>query len=196
MAERKNKTEELKRMVNVYLTVIMRYKEYIEQEESTSVAKLPTLVTPDDPAIFAFANNIKANFDNYSFENNFADAARYAHEYVRDSITTVLLPVQFWLKPSETLAAQAGDILDKATLLCSIMIALGNVSSKIIVATRDSAMRAGVYCEFNDKLIYFDLQNGASTFESKEELVKSIGLNASSGVTAYEFNNTMYNDLL
>ncbi|MEM3781339.1 MAG: hypothetical protein QXT43_00045 [Candidatus Micrarchaeaceae archaeon] len=196
VAERRNKAEELKRQSNLYLTIIMRYKDYIEQEENMSVAMLPMLVTPEDPAILAFAEDIKAGFGNYSFESNFVAAATRAHEFVTNKITTVSLPVQFWLKPSETLAARAGDVLDKATLLCSVMIALGNLSTKIIAVSNDSSMRTGVYCEFAGGLLYFDLQNGIRTFSSKEELEKEIGVSKGSEVTAYEFNNTMYNDLL
>lgn len=39
------------RLNNLYLAVISRYKEYIEEKEGLSVAELPTLVTPNSEKV-------------------------------------------------------------------------------------------------------------------------------------------------
>ncbi|MGC8671371.1 MAG: hypothetical protein ACP5TJ_00550 [Candidatus Micrarchaeia archaeon] len=195
MPVHESENEELKRYNQLYLDIIMRYKDYIEENENLSVAQLPTLVTPDDPAIVSFANTLKTKYTNYLFDKNFYEAAKQAHKYVNESIAKAVLPIEFWLKPSETLAAKAGDTLDKATLLCSILIALGNSTSKIIISTSDSTRQVGVYCEFNGKLLYFDIDGGFSEFSTKEELLESLGIGNGKAEAAYEFNNHMYNDL-
>ncbi|MGC8629228.1 MAG: hypothetical protein ACP5T4_03405 [Candidatus Micrarchaeia archaeon] len=191
-----SKEEELKRYNKLYLTMLLRYKDYIEEEENLNVAQLPTLVTPEASAIVSFANNIKAQYSNYSPEKNFLEAAKRAHSYVCDKIATVTLPIQFWLMPEETLAAEAGDTLDKAILLCSVFIALGNITSKIIISMDDSNRKVGVYCEYGNKLLYFGLDCNVSEFETKEALLKSLGIEKGKDMTAYEFNDKMYVDLI
>jgi len=213
VAEAENKEEsaekrldELSHYNKLYLTMIMRYKELIEEQENLYVAELPKLVTPEDPAVLALANSFKAKINEYNSDSDFFKAAKAAHAYVKEEIATVTLPVQFWLMPSETISAGAGDLLDKATLLCSIFIALGNITSKIIIATKDSERKVGVYCESantttvntnanaNARIVYFDIENGVSEYASKEELLQSLGI-GNDNISAYEFNDKMYNDL-
>ncbi|MGC8676142.1 MAG: hypothetical protein ACP5T3_01315 [Candidatus Micrarchaeia archaeon] len=187
--------DELRRYNNLYLIILMRYKDYIESEESLSVAELPKLVTPEDPAIAAYADDLKSHFQQYDFESNFEEAASLAHEFVTREITTAVLPLQFWLKPSETMAAKAGDALDKATLLCSTLIALGNITAKIVIVTKGGERKTGVYCEYKGNVIYYNIEGGTLRANSKEELMNRLGVKSGEDVTAYEFNDKMYNDL-
>mgnify|MGYP001626404361 FL=1 len=187
--------EELKRNNKLYLTILMRYKDYIEENESLNVAELPRLITPEDPQITAFVNKIKDNFPNFSYEKNFYEVALMLHKHVKEEIAIVNLPVQFWLMPSETITIGAGDLIDKATLLCSELIALGNITAKVIIKVNENERRIGVYCEYNGKISYFDIDDGAYVFDNKEEMLKSLGIKQGNNVSAYEFNNHMYNDL-
>jgi hypothetical protein len=185
----------LEKYNSLYLEVIMRYKEYIEERETLHVAELPTLVTPDDEAVIASVKNIKAMFATYNYDTDFPEAAREAEWYVREKIITTSLPIQFWLKPRQTISLEAGDVFDKAVLLCSLLIGLGNVSSKIITAVSGSGRKLAVYCEFKDRIVFFEIEGKAAEFGTKEEMLSSMGIGKSTDVTAYEFNDKMYNNL-
>ncbi len=179
----------------LYLAIIMRYKDLIEENEKLNVAELPKQITPEDPSIVAFANSIKAKFKDYNPERDFYEAGKQAHRHVKEVVETVSLPVEFWLKPSETLSIEAGDLMDKATLLCSIFIALGNITSKIIIATTDSERKIGVYCSVGSKIVYFDIADGIAEFSSREELLENLGIGKNEDIRAYEFNDKMYADI-
>lgn len=188
----------LKKYNQLYLEVILRYKEYIEEKESLYVAELPKLVVPENEDVVNIANRIKNSMPSYNYNDNYYDAARLAYSYVKDEIALANLPIQFWLTPDETIKCGAGDIFDKAVLLCSLLIALGNVSAKIIIKVKDSERDFIVYSEFNNIIIAIDLESGIKEYKNKEELLSAMGIkNAGDNgeVTAYEFNDKMYNSL-
>lgn len=173
----------------------MRYKEYIEQNENLNVADLPRLITPTNETVVTAANKVKSTFDNYAYNSNFLSAAKLAYEFVTIQISHVSLPIEFWLYPSDTIKCEAGDIFDKATLLCSMLIALGNPSSRVISSVKPNERRFIVYCEFDDAILAFDLDRGLIRFENKEKLIESLVLKENDDTTAYEFNDKMYANL-
>ncbi len=188
--------ELVKRYNKLYLDVIMRYRDHIEESEHMHVAELPKLVTPDDEAVQLEAKNIAATLPSYRYDDNFPDAARIAFEYVREKILSVSLPIQFWLLPRQTLSDGAGDVFDKAMLLCSLLIALGNRSSKVIIRTKGDDDKAFVvYAEFKDKILSFDLERGIREYANKDEMLNLLGIRDKGDITAYEFNDKMYTDL-
>ena len=185
----------LKKYNQLYLEMLMRYKDHIESEESVYVAELPKLITPDDSTVINLASKIKSSFSQYSYDRDFYGAARMAYENIRDNIATISLPLQFWLSPSQTLKCEAGDVFDKATLLCSLLIALGNMSTKVIIAAKEQSRTFVVYCEYGSGLILFNLDFGISQAGSKQELLDSMNIGKDDELTAYEFNDKMYGDL-
>lgn len=180
----------------IYLSIVMRYKDYIEEKESLYVAELPKLVTPQDSAVLSVASGIVGSFPNYLYERDFLEAARLAHLYVKDKVTPVSLPIQFWQKPSEAIANGAGDLFDRAVLLCSILIALGNVSSKIIITVSDGKRDFLVYCEFRDEIVIVDPDKGVTTAHNREDLMSRLKIRVDPELTAYEFNDKMYTDII
>ncbi|MGC8776775.1 MAG: hypothetical protein ACP5P2_02405 [Candidatus Micrarchaeia archaeon] len=190
--------ETLKRYNQLYLEIIMRYKDYIEENENLYVAELPKLITPDNESVVGVANKIKSSFPEYKYEDNFPDAVRLAYSYVKDEIFLASLPIQFWLKPEEVIRCGAGDIFDKATLLCSLIIALGNASTKIVIKVEGSEREFVVYSEFNGGIIAVDLEKGVKEYRSKDELFDDMGISKGGGedLTAYEFNDKMYNPII
>ncbi len=181
-----------RRYSQLYLEVILRYKEYIESKEDLSVAELPSLVTPQDESVVALASKIKAGFPDYSYERDFYSAAKAAFDYVHDEIALAPLPIQFWLRPKDTLKCAAGDAIDKAALLCSLLIALGAPSTKVVISASDDARKVIVYSEYKG-ILMIDTDNGIKLVKDRDEFVKELGISDSS--TAYEFNDKMYNDL-
>jgi hypothetical protein len=190
-----NDPELLKKYNLLYLEIIMRYRDYIETNENLSVAELPKLVTPEDESVVSFANSIKSTFSTYSFDQNFREAAEKAYSYIKNTISEAMLPIEFWLSPSQVIKSSAGDLFDKAVLLCSLLIALGNISTRVVVVTKPEERRFVVYCEYKEKIIAFDVQNGAFEVSSKEELLNKLKINEGEETTAYEFNDKTYSDL-
>jgi hypothetical protein len=193
---RMDESESLKAYNNIYLEIILRYKEYIEEKEGLYVADLPKLVTPNDESVLLLARQIKDGFPVYNYDDNFSDAARAAYQYAKDKIIDISLPIQFWLSPSQTIKYSAGDIFDKAVLLCSVLIALGNASSRIVVVVKDMERHFIVYSEFKDKIIGINMEKGVKDYANFEKLFKEINIGSSDETTAYEFNDNMYRDIL
>jgi tricorn protease-like protein len=114
---------------------------------------------------------------------------------VKESIVTLSPPIQFWLKPSEVVSIGAGDTFDKAVLLCTMLIALGNISTNIITAIKDEKKKYVIYLEFKEKRFAIEIENGMREVKSKEDLLLEMGVHDEGEITAYEFNDKMYNDL-
>lgn len=186
----------LKAYNSIYLEIIMRYKEQIEDKEGLYPADLPKLVTPENDNVVLLAKEIQNNFPAYNYDENFPEAAKLAYAYVKDKIMSISLPVQFWLKPEQTIMYCAGDIFDKAVLLCSLLIAMGNFSSRIVVAAKDTDRTFVVYSEFKGKLTAMDLDNGVRDYGSLDELLKELKVDNDDDTTAYEFNDKMYRDIV
>ena len=184
----------LEKYSRLYLEVIMRYRDYIEERETLHAAQLPTLITPKDPSVVSKVEGIKHMFSSYNYDSDFLEASKEAEFYVRSKIAATSLPIQFWLKPSQTMELESGDAFDKAVLLCSLFIGLGNVSSKIIAKVTDGDCRLSVYYEFKGKAFLFDMEGSVKEFPGRAEMLASMGMN-SPGADAYEFNDLMYNGL-
>ncbi|MCL4389178.1 MAG: hypothetical protein M1528_02400 [Candidatus Marsarchaeota archaeon] len=193
MAGENAEEERLSRLNKVYLAIISRYKEYIEEKENISVVELPTLITPKNPAVSAKVEELKSSLQEYSYDKDFSAAAKKAFDFVRDNVEDVVLPLQFWLMPEETLAFMMGDSFDKNVLLCSLLVGLGNHSSKVVVVIRGDARQTFVSYEANGKLHIMNLESGIREVESHEALVKQ--LNIDDDVVAYEFNDRTYVDI-
>lgn len=178
----------------VYLLIISRYKDYIEEKEEISVAELPRFVVPKAPLVARKAAEIKAQFPGYSYDGNFGEAALAAFRFVRDDIEEIALPLQFWLGPEEILTFMAGDSTDKNILLCSLLVALGNPSAKVVIAVNGPERAIKVYYEHAGRVTMFDISDGTpSDFASRDAMLAALGLNDES--TAYEFNDQMYVDI-
>ncbi len=193
MPEEAGEAKELSDLNEVYLAIISRYKEYIEDKESISVAELPRLVTPNDEAVSRKAGDIKTEFQDYFFDKDFYDAGMKAFEFVKDKVATVVLPVQFWLTPGETLGFMVGDLMDKNVLLCSLLIKLGNPSARVFVVSKGGDKRTFVYFEFGGKVHAMDLDDGTKEYSSRDAMIET--LNLDDDTTAYEFNDKLYIDV-
>ena len=181
------------RLSQLYLSIISRYKGYIEEKEELAVAELPTLVLPKGELVTRKANEIRESFTNYSYNNDFPNAAMAAFKFVRDEIEEILLPLQFWLTPDETVEFKLGDRMDRNILLCSMLIALGNPSSRVFVIKREGGVSTYTYFEFNATTVLLNLENGTEVFESKDEMLKRLRIGEDD--TAYEFNHQSYIDV-
>ncbi len=182
--------EKERRLNQLYLAIISRYRDVIEAREHVSVAELPSFVTPKDELVIKKADEIKSAFGSYSYDSHFYEASINAFHFVRNNVGEVSMPVQFWLRPEETLSFGVGDIIDKSTLLCSLLIALGNPASKVLVSIKETGRKVLTYYEFSGKAYLLDFASGFRRFGSREALIKSQNIN--DDTTCYEFNDNMY----
>lgn len=192
--EELNETERLRKLNAIYLRIINRYGSYIANDESVSVAELPRLVTPKDPAVAKKAKDIMSNFSPYEYSRDFYSAAVMAYDYVRKEIYPIVLPVEFWLEPNETMEFGAGEKLDRYTLLCSLIIALGNPSAKILIVEKSERLEPTLYFEFDGSFYSMNFESDIAKLESREELLKNLGI--TDDTVAYEFNDKMYIDIV
>lgn len=181
------------RLRQLYLAIVMRYKAHIEEHESLSIAELPSMVTVKNDKVIAKAQEITNKFASYDYDRDFYDASMQVFAFVKDSIAEIVLPVQFWLLPEETLTFLMGDLLDRNILLCALLVRLGNPSAKVFVKIKDTTRGSFVYCEFNNKVYVLDISSGIKEFDSKKTMLDSLGID--DDTTAYEFNNQSYADV-
>ncbi len=187
--------EKLSRLNQIYLMVISRYKDHIEASEEISVAQLPTMVMPKSNIIMQRANIIKKAFASYNYDSDFRDAANMAFEFIINNVDEINLPLQFWLTPEETLRFMAGDITDRAILLCSLFIALDNPSSKVLIVTNESNRTILVYYDLDGKTVMYDLSKRIiKEFSTRDNMIESLSRDEST--TIYEFNDQMYIDII
>jgi hypothetical protein len=178
----------------IYLAIILRYKEYIEEKESISVAELPTLVTPNNNAVRGKVEEIKHSFEAYDYDKDFYKASIKAFEFVKERIGHVSLPLQFWLTPEETLVFLLGDVFDKNILLCSLLIGLGNPSSKVVVVIKSDNKKIFVTYEYGTKFYLLDLDDGIKEFSNRNEIIDVF--REGEDTAAYEFNDRTYIDIV
>ncbi|MCL4365563.1 MAG: hypothetical protein M1569_03065 [Candidatus Marsarchaeota archaeon] len=190
----------LKAYNSIYLEIITRYKEYIEEKEELYLTDLPRLITPADEQVLLLAKELEGNFPVYNYEDNFEDAMKLAYAYIRDRIAPVSLPIQFWLKPSQTIRYGAGDIFDKAVLLCSTLIAIGNVSSRVMVIVKNNDRHFIVYSESKGRIIGIDMEFGLNEYKNMDELLGKNGIDQGAEnddeIMAYEFNDKFYRNIV
>lgn len=186
----------LRKYNSIYLEIIMRYKDYIEEEEKLNVSDLPRLVTPENATVSALCDSFRSRFSNYSYERDFAKASIAAFRHVESKITNISIPIQFWQSPEETIKREAGDVFDKAVLLCSMFVNLGDSDSKVVVAVSGERQAFFVYAKSDNGIAAFDIKGGAKEYHDARHALSELGFSEANDSEAYEFNNSVYNDLL
>ncbi len=181
------------RLNGLYLSIISRYRDHIEQSEHLSVAELPKLITPRSELVAKKAEEIKNGFGVYSYNSSFLEASVKAFAFVRDEIEDAVMPLEIWLLPDETMTFRLGDIVDRNTLLCSLLIAMGNPSSKVFVYSRGAARRVFTYHIFKEKIYTMEFGKEPQEYSSREKMLKSMKID--DDATVYEFDDKMYIDV-
>lgn len=183
-----------RRRLALYRKIFERYAEIIEASEEKSVLELRALVEPENAAVQEAKRRVTSAFRPYVYQDNFMAAAERALEHVA-GIKTETLPVEFWLKPEDiTELGVAGD-MDKAILLCALLIALGNESAKVNIAEAENGLKLSlVTFEFGGRQYLLDPREGR--MRGGAERAKLLETHESGGAKVikilYEFNNTEY----
>ncbi|MCX6778298.1 MAG: hypothetical protein NT157_05450 [Candidatus Micrarchaeota archaeon] len=176
----------------LYKHIIERYREQIEAGESKTIPELRGLVNPNDKTVAAIADHMRGSFHPYVYEEKFLLAARKAFEFVRDDIELESLPVDFWLYPEDIVELGVADAVDKAMLLCSLLIALENESARVVVET-DGTRRAFVTFDFKGSFHILDPVQDIFESGVKEDLIRK-HVQGDNYKLVYEFNNKEYEE--
>jgi|GEM_PF-835225 len=177
------------RLNQLYLSIISKYKDYIEEKEQKSINDLPSLITPQNDFVLSKADSIKSNFLPYDYEKNFYDASTIAFDFIQKNIDNVIMPVRYWLTPEETLLFKMGDIFDKNTLLVSLLIALGNYSSKVVLIVDNSKEETFSYCSYQNQILFFDFKKKKYKYKNINKALDSLNMKLDENAMIYEFNN-------
>jgi hypothetical protein len=188
--ERRSEASILQDKIRFYELVLNRYRQMIERNESKTIADLKALVEPKDETVARIRGEITAGMRPYIYDQHFQAAAEAAHKIVRE-MRTMKSPMDFWLEPKELIALRGGDPMDKAIFLCSLLIALENSDSYVIVGV-NTGIKVAVGYKFGDTWRLIDTTSRASVSGEKDKI-----LNEWFGGErqVYEFNNTYYNQL-
>ncbi len=193
-----------------YRKVIERYAALIDENEQKTVPELKTLVQPEDEVIQELKGQVLEGLvedkalespETYAYELHFLKAAEKAFFAIRKIQNLHAdLNVLFWLKPREALELQAGDLFDKALLLCSLLRALGSPKAKIrVLELEKSRIHPVVMFSFGDTDYLLDASQKESKFEAysgkREEALQAFSFDECKYLkSAYEFNDQEYQE--
>jgi hypothetical protein len=188
--ERRNEINILKDRIKLLELIIDRYRSTIEQSETKTIADIKAMINAKDPEVKKIADEIKSKFKPYIYERDFLEASKQAHEFIR-TIRTIRTPLDFWLLPKDIIKLKGGDPMDKAVFLCSLLIALDNSDSYVVVGVNDGT-KVAVSFKFKDEWYLIDPTGTGMISGKKEEIIdKWMG----DEKNIYEFNNNYYNQL-
>jgi hypothetical protein len=188
--ERRDEIRALRGKLKLFELIINRYRTLIERGETKTIADMKLLIKPADPAILKVKEEILEKFRPYIFEQCFLPAAEAAHEFVK-AIRAEPTPVDFWLTPSEMLDVGSGDSMDKSIFLCSLLVALENVESYVIVGT-NKTVKVAVGFSFAGEFHIIDPMSAEHLKGKKEEVIQQCFPDA---VSIYSFNDREYLEL-
>jgi hypothetical protein len=188
--DRRDELRTLQDKLKIYERIIERYKDYIEKNEAKNITDLKSLVMPNDDVIQKKKDELIQNIRPYVYDQNFLKAAELAHSFIRE-IRTCNIAIDFWLTPKELMSLKGGDPMDKAVFLCSLLIALENQDSYVIVGV-DKGIKVGVGFIFNKE---FHIIDPASSAYAKGEKEKIIDEWFKGDKRIYEFNDRDYSEI-
>ncbi|NYZ79061.1 hypothetical protein H0N99_02840 [Candidatus Micrarchaeota archaeon] len=193
--ECESELEVCRRRESIYRKIIERYRELIEAGESKSIPELRSLVRPQSSSVVELKEKLTREFKPYDYERVFLTVAQKAYEFVKDEIKTEHVNIEFWLSPKDILELKAADEMDKAILLCSLLIALGNKGAKVVVEMKGGLKHAFVMFSFGNRYYLFDPVHDINLAGSKEILEAQISTEKDEeNKIVYEFNDTEYNE--
>lgn len=187
VVEKRDELRACQDKLRMYELIIKRYKDTIEQKESKTVTDLKGLIKPNDEIIARKKMEIVEKMRPYIFEQHFLSGAEEAHKFVR-TIRTVILPVDFWLTPKEMIELRGGDPMDKAVFLCSLLVALENTDSYVVVGT-NKGIKIAVAFEFKGEWHLLDPASEQHVKGRKEDLIQQWFGDMD---RVYEFNDREY----
>lgn len=170
----------------LYSLIIKRHSDKIIDNEKKSISQLKMMVNPENEVVIKKVNEIKEMLMGYDYTNDYPKAVPIVIDYIK-KIKTIQSPVTFWVSFDEMDKHKIGDDMDKALLLCSILIGLGARESKIII---DIQKKPYVTYDHDGSKYLLSLDDLNPKLTNSLELWTS-----NSNKFIYSFNNKEYDDL-
>ncbi|MBU1196889.1 hypothetical protein KJ765_00095 [Candidatus Micrarchaeota archaeon] len=203
--------DSLKLKIRFFRRIIDRYATLVNENEEKTIPELKTLVQPENEAVLELKERILAEVAEdkkksgtagespaYVYEHDFLFAADKAFTNVRNMKNIHSdLAVLFWLTPRESLDLNAGDLFDKAVLLCSVLKALGANPHVRVLELEKNRIHPVVAFAFEDREYILDASQEDATLTKYcgklEEVLKTFSFDDSRFLkSAYEFNDAEY----
>ncbi|MFH1095413.1 MAG: hypothetical protein V1728_04305 [Candidatus Micrarchaeota archaeon] len=182
----RKKIQELQLQLELHHLVIERYRKFIEDGESKTIAELRSLVRPADSAVVEMKMLISDQFHPYVYGQNFLHAVQKALDTVF-SYKKVSMPVSFWTSFGDITRLHAGEDIDKALLLCSLLRALGSDGARVLIGKEKNAW---VAFDFGEKHYVIDIANRTmSAYPLDDDAI-----HAFMHAVQYSFNDKEYQD--
>ncbi len=118
--------------LKIYELILSRYKERIEEGEHKSISELRERISPYNDFVKQLAERLSAGLRPYEYEKHFTAALQNSVEYIK-SLRNVELPVSFWIDFKTMDELKAGDIIDQALLLTSLLRSFGSPTAKMLI---------------------------------------------------------------
>lgn len=188
---------EMEKKCKFYKLLLEKFSEAVNNAGKKTVGEIKSLVNTEDLTIQSIISEIKPK--DFVFEQDFLKTAEKAFNYLIEEIDFVEpgISINFWLEPKEMLESGIADDEDLAVFLCTLLHALGNEESEVVIAELDNlSTHAFVTFEFNQKFFILDPSQkhsfNAFSGSREEALSKYSFKNARIKRFLYKFNDKDY----
>lgn len=118
--------------LKIYELIISRYKDKIEESEHKSISELRERISPYNEFVKQLSERLTQDLKPYEYEKHFPSALQSSIEYI-NGIGNVELPVSFWIDFQTMDELRAGDLIDQALLLTSLLRSFGSPTAKMFI---------------------------------------------------------------
>ncbi len=185
----------------LYGILLEKYAELINEKERRTIGEIKALVNKDDLTIQSILSDIKPS--EYAFPKDYLPTAEKALSFVQNKINYVEseINLNYWLSPKEIFSSKVGDDEDISVFLCSLLFALGDENTSVIIAEFDNLRtHAFIALEFEGKFYILDPSQKHSFADfsgTKEEALQKYSFKgAKIKRFLYKFNNTTYEQFM
>jgi len=166
----------------LYLLMLNRYKDYINEKEAKTVTEMRGTVKPQSDFITGLKKKMIS--EDYKYEKDFLNAVNKAIEYLR-GIDTFEFAINFWMDFEEIDAVKAADSVNKAVLFASLIKRFGCDETKVLVTKSGNYYVSYKYDGVN--YLFLPKTNSLLAGDDAAEMISSDPLK-------YSFNDHEYVD--
>lgn len=148
---------DLETKLRIYMLIVNRYKDVINEKESRSISEIRQRVSPYNDFIRQKKESFISDLKPYEHGKHFFTAMQRVLNYIR-GIRNFEFLLTFWMGFEEMDEMKAADILDKAILFASLLRSLDSEDAKVYVS---KARRIFVGFSWGGDSYMVDVKNGS-----------------------------------
>ena len=196
-----------------YRKIIERYAALVNENEEKTVPELKALIDGNSEAVLALKKLVLEQVaskkttlgsvvegEHYDYEKDFLLAAEAAFALVRNLRQVhPEVSVSFWLAAKEILELEAGDVFDKAILLCSLLKGLGAGAAILVLELENNLIHPVVVFQYSGRGYLLDTSQPDSRLTTYggalDEVLQGFSFDGAKFLKkAYEFDNDNYKE--